>query len=197
MVVGWCRERAGAKRRGRSRAAARRAPGLLRAHGAIAASGGGRAAGAAGGRVVVPAGVAAHRGTAVLAEPLNLRREERLDVARPQPVLEPAIAFLALFGAFELVSLYTGTLPNQVLRTVHVGFLGLIACGLLANAEETSRSGRAFWWAVGAVSFGVGLYHWWNYIELVNRAGELTGADMVVGITALIVPLLLWRRGVR
>lgn len=117
-----------------------------------------------------------------------------LAAARRQPVREPVIAFLALLGAFELVSLYTGTLPNQVLRTVHVGFLGLIACGLLANAEETSRFGRAFWWLVGVVAFGVGLYHWWNYMELVNRAGDLTGADMIVGITALAVLfLLVWR----
>jgi TRAP transporter 4TM/12TM fusion protein len=117
-----------------------------------------------------------------------------LGVIRGRTMAEPAIAFLAMLGAFELVSLYTGTLPNQVLRTLHVGFLALIACGLLANADETSRPGRLFWWAVGLVGFAVGLYHWWNYIELVNRAGELTDADMVVGITALAVLfLLVWR----
>ncbi len=117
-----------------------------------------------------------------------------LGALRGRAMVEPAIAFLALLGAFELVSLYTGTLPNQVLRTVHVGFLALIACGLLANADETSPIGRLFWRAVGVVGFAVGLYHWWNYIELVNRAGELTGADMVVGITALAVLfLLVWR----
>ncbi len=117
-----------------------------------------------------------------------------LGLVRGRPMLEAAIAFLALLGAFELVSLYTGTLPNQVLRTVHVGFLALIACGLLANADETAPPARAFWWAVGIIGFAVGLYHWWNYMELVNRAGELTDADMVVGIAALAVLfLLVWR----
>jgi len=117
-----------------------------------------------------------------------------LGAARGRANIEAILAFLTLFGAFELVSLYTGTLPNQVLRTLHVGFLCLTACGLLANADETSPPARIFWWAVGIVGFTLGLYHWWNYNELVNRAGELTHADMVVGISALIVLfLLVWR----
>jgi TRAP transporter 4TM/12TM fusion protein len=117
-----------------------------------------------------------------------------LGAARGRTNIEAILAFLTLFGAFELVSLYTGTLPNQVLRTLHVGFLCLTACGLLANADETSPPARIFWWAVGIVGFSLGLYHWWNYNELVNRAGELTHADMVVGIAALIVLfLLVWR----
>ncbi len=117
-----------------------------------------------------------------------------LGAVRGQPNTEAILAFLTLFGAFELVSLYTGTLPNQVLRTVHVGFLCLTACGLLANADEASPPARIFWWAVGMIGFSLGLYHWWNYNELVNRAGELTHADMVVGIAALIVLfLLVWR----
>lgn len=117
-----------------------------------------------------------------------------LGVARGRPRQEAIIAFLALFGAFELVSLYTGTLPNQVLRTVHVGFLCLTACGLLANADETSPPARMVWWAIGLVGFAIGLYHWWNYNDLVNRAGELTQADLIVGIAALAVLfLLVWR----
>ena len=117
-----------------------------------------------------------------------------LSALRGRPMGEAAIAFLALLGAFELVTLYTGTLPNQVLRTVHVGFLCLTACGLLANADETSPPARIFWWGVGIVGFAIGLYHWWNYVELVNRAGDLTQADIVVGLAALAVLfLLVWR----
>ncbi|MBX9909874.1 MAG: TRAP transporter permease [Beijerinckiaceae bacterium] len=114
--------------------------------------------------------------------------------ARGRVMGDAVLAFLMLFGAFELVSLYTGTLPNQVVRTLHVGFLCLTACGLLANADETSPPGRIFWWAVGVAGFLVGLYHWWNYVELVNRAGEVTTTDAVVGLTALAVLfLLVWR----
>jgi TRAP transporter 4TM/12TM fusion protein len=117
-----------------------------------------------------------------------------LGAARGRVMGEAVLAFAMLFGAFELVSLYTGTLPNQVVRTLHVGFLCLTACGLLANADETSPAGRIFWWAVGVAGFLVGLYHWWNYVELVNRAGEVTTADAVVGLTALAVLfLLVWR----
>lgn len=117
-----------------------------------------------------------------------------LSALRGRVMGEAAIAFLALLGASELVTLYTGTLPNQVLRTVHVGFLCLTACGLLANADETSPLARVFWWAVGVVGFAAGLYHWWNYVELVNRAGDLTSGDMVVGLSALAVLfLLVWR----
>lgn len=117
-----------------------------------------------------------------------------LGAARGRLMGEAALAFLMLLAAFELVSLYTGTLPNQVLRTVHVGFLCLTACGLLANAEGTSAGVRLFWWAVGVLGFAIGFYHWWNYTELVNRAGELTELDMAVGLAALAVLfLLVWR----
>ncbi len=117
-----------------------------------------------------------------------------LSALRGRVMGEAVIAFLTLLGAFELVTLYTGTLPNQVLRTVHVGFLCLTACGLLANADESSPPARIFWWAVGFVGFAAGLYHWWLYEELVNRSGELTTGDVVVGFATLAVLfLLVWR----
>ncbi len=109
-------------------------------------------------------------------------------------VQEALLAFLALLAAFELIALFTGTLPNQVLRTLHVGFLCLVSCGLLANDADTGPAARVGLWAMGLIGFAVGLYHWAFYTDLVNRAGELTDGDMVVGIVALAVLFaLVWR----
>jgi TRAP transporter 4TM/12TM fusion protein len=85
-------------------------------------------------------------------------------------------------------------LPNQVLRTLHVGFLCLVSCGLLGNEATTAWPIRVLLWVLGIIGFAVGLYHWALYNELVNRAGELTDADMVVGIVALVTLFaLVWR----
>lgn len=66
------------------------------------------------------------------------------------------------------MALFTGTLPNRVLRTLHVGFLCLVACGLLANGPYASSARavparRIGWWLVGLAGFLAGLYHWAFY----------------------------------
>ena len=110
-----------------------------------------------------------------------------------RPVMDAILAFVELLAAFELIALYTGTLPNQVLRTLHVGFLCLVSCGLLGNDPAAPRTMRILLWGAGLIGFAVGLYHWAFYNDLVNRAGELTDADMVVGIVALFVLFaLVW-----
>jgi TRAP transporter 4TM/12TM fusion protein len=113
---------------------------------------------------------------------------------RGRAVTDMVLAFAMLVAAFELVALFTGTLPNQVLRTLHVGFLCLVSCGLLANDAGVGRLNRIGLWLMGLIGFGVGLYHWAFYKDLVNRAGELTDADMAVGIVALTTLfILVWR----
>ncbi|WP_460450666.1 TRAP transporter permease [Alsobacter sp. SYSU BS001988] len=102
----------------------------------------------------------------------------------------PAKALFAIalaFSVFQIATSIYAILPTQVLRTVHVGFLVLVACALVANHKAPPGLWRTLAWLVGIVGFGVGLYHWIFYLDLVNRAGELTHLDMAVGLTGLVI----------
>lgn len=113
---------------------------------------------------------------------------------RRRSILNGVLAWIAVAGAFGLVLWFGGSMPSQVVRTIHVGFLCLVAGAMIANHRSGSSSLRAFGWIVGVASFLVGLYHWAFYEELVIRAGELTTLDLIVGIAALAILIyLVWR----
>jgi TRAP transporter 4TM/12TM fusion protein len=113
---------------------------------------------------------------------------------RRRSIVDGVLAWIAVAGAFGLVLWFGGSMPSQVVRTIHVGFLCLVAGAMIANHRSGSSSLRAVGWVVGFASFLVGLYHWALYEELVVRAGELTTLDLVVGIAALAILIyLVWR----
>jgi len=117
-----------------------------------------------------------------------------VDAARGRPVREALFAFVPLIVTFVLLARFAGGVPSQIVRTIHVGFLCLVAGGMLANHRAAGPAAKAFAWGLGLVGFVVGLYHWTLYYDLVNRAGDLTNADAIVGIAALAVLfILVWR----
>ena len=95
------------------------------------------------------------------------------------------IAFV--FSAFQIATAVYAILPTQTLRTMHVAFLVLVGGGLIANHKAPNAAWRVVGWAIAFAGFGVGLYHWIFYLDLVNRAGELTQLDFIVGIAALVI----------
>jgi TRAP transporter 4TM/12TM fusion protein len=109
-------------------------------------------------------------------------------------VVDGALALVSLAIAYALIFKFPGSLPSQVVRALHVGFLCLVAGGMLANHKARSPSTRVLGWIIGLFGFAIGVYHWALYEELVIRAGELTQADLVVGIAAIaILFYLVWR----
>ncbi len=98
------------------------------------------------------------------------------------------------FSAFQLYTAAYSPLPSQIVRAVHVGFLLLVALGLFANRQGPSSF--AFWrdWALGALAFLVGLYHWVFYEDLILRAGEPNTPDIVVGVIAVVLVFETGRR---
>ncbi len=98
------------------------------------------------------------------------------------------------FSCFQISTSIYAILPTQVLRALHVGFLVLVACALIANHTAKSPLLKALGWAIGLAGFGVGLYHWIFYIDLVNRAGDLSNADFAIGVVSLLVLFgISWR----
>lgn len=127
--------------------------------------------------------------------PDELEIEHGLPAGWGDGVWGTALFLIALcFSAFQLTTSVYAVLPTQVLRTVHVGFLTLVASALIANHTFKNPLARVLGWAFGLIGFAVGLYHWVFYLDLVNRAGELTGLDLAVGITGLVVLFAVsWR----
>jgi TRAP transporter 4TM/12TM fusion protein len=98
------------------------------------------------------------------------------------------------FSAFQIALSVYAILPTQVLRAMHVGFLVLVSAALLANHRATSRWQWAIGWLIGLIGFGVGLYHWIFYFDLVHRASDLLPVDFVVGVVSLLILFVVaWR----
>jgi TRAP-type uncharacterized transport system fused permease subunit len=117
-----------------------------------------------------------------------------LQGARQRSIADGVIAWLAVAGAFGLILKFGGSLPSQVVRALHVGFLCLVAGAMIGNHRATSSTARLLGWGIGIAGFAVGLYQWALYNDLVIRAGELTQADMVFGIVALVILVyLVWQ----
>ncbi len=87
-----------------------------------------------------------------------------------------------VFSTFQIVTAAFSPLSSSVVRAVHVGFLLLVTFALFPPLKV-----KALGWIVGGVAFVAGLYHWVFEAELVQRAGEMTPADMVVGTLTIVL----------
>ena len=117
-----------------------------------------------------------------------------LQAVRGRSILDGALAWIAVAVAFGLIVKFGGSLPSQVVRALHVGFLCLVAGAMVANHRAKSSTTRILGWAIGIAGFTVGLYQWGLYNELMVRSGDLTQLDMVLGIAALLILIyLVWQ----
>jgi TRAP transporter 4TM/12TM fusion protein len=90
------------------------------------------------------------------------------------------------FSAFQIWTATFTPLSTQVVRSIHVGFL-LLVTFLLFNARERDHRDRIPWydWIMGAGGFALGFYHWVFEAELIQRAGDPTTTDLVIGIIVI------------
>lgn len=106
------------------------------------------------------------------------------------------VAAIAL--AFSIFQMYTAAfspLSSLVTRSIHVGFLVLLAFALYPGWREGRRE-RVPWfdWLLGATAFTLGLYHWVFETELILRSGDPSPADLVVGSIIVILVFDACRR---
>jgi len=97
-----------------------------------------------------------------------------------------AFGIAIVFALFQLWTAAYGTLPSQVVRAMHVGFLLLLGFGLVGNLVAKTLPGRVFFWTLAVLGFCTGLYNWVFYADLLRRSSFLTPLDLVMG-TILIV----------
>jgi len=92
------------------------------------------------------------------------------------------------FSAFQIgAAAHVFDLPSQVVRAVHVGFLGLLAFPLVAAARRAPPPLRALAWLMAAASVAVAAYQWIEYAPLLLRAGDPVPLDLAFGVIALVV----------
>jgi TRAP transporter 4TM/12TM fusion protein len=98
------------------------------------------------------------------------------------------IAAVALaFSAFQLVVAAFSPLSSLPTRSIHVGFLMLLAF-LLYPVHPSSRLHRLPWFdlAIGIACFVLGLYHWEFEADIVQRTDPTT-IDLVVGVSVVVL----------
>lgn len=97
----------------------------------------------------------------------------------------------AIAVAFSLFQIATAAhvidLPSQIVRAFHVGFLILLAVPLAAAARKLSTPLSLAAWLCGIAGFAVACYQWWEYGSLLQRAGDPTEIDIIVGLASLIL----------
>ncbi|NYT79511.1 TRAP transporter permease [Alcaligenaceae bacterium] len=112
------------------------------------------------------------------------------DHATPLP---RAVFWIAiLFSAFQVYTAAFSPLSSQVVRAIHVGFVILLVFTL--SPGFLGIKNRHLNWAVGLIGFVFSTYHWVFESDLTARAGQMTDADMVVGIVILVLVFEAARR---
>ena len=91
------------------------------------------------------------------------------------------------FSAFQIMVAAWNFLPTQSVRGIHVGFLILLSYGLVANFTAKTNWQRLLGWATGGVGFYCGLYQWLYYADLIQRDGDPSRLDLVVGTVLAIL----------
>ncbi|TGS92526.1 TRAP transporter permease, partial [Mesorhizobium sp. M8A.F.Ca.ET.213.01.1.1] len=92
-----------------------------------------------------------------------------------------AFLIAVAFSVFQIYIAAYGSLPSQVVRAMHVGFLLLLGFGLIANLRATGAAAKAAFWTLGALGFATGLYNWVFNADLIRCSGFLTTPDLIVG----------------
>ncbi|MER8753960.1 TRAP transporter permease [Mesorhizobium sp. M1050] len=105
-----------------------------------------------------------------------------------------AFLIAVAFSVFQIYIAAYGSIPSQVVRAMHVGFLLLLGFGLIANLRARSVPAKAVFWTLGVLGFGTGLYNWVFYTDLIRRSGFLTTPDLIVGAVLVVLVFEAARR---
>jgi len=118
------------------------------------------------------------------------------DSKRPHAAtLTGAIFWAAIaFSTYQLWMAAFHPLSSQVIRALHVGFVLLMVFALFPPLGGRSALWRGLGWVLGILGFATGLYQWIFESDLTARAGELTRADWVVGVVAVVLVFEAARR---
>lgn len=97
-------------------------------------------------------------------------------------------AFALVFSFYQLVVAAFSPLSSQVIRSLHVGFLMMLAFMIFPMTKAaTGRKIPWYDWVLALTGFVLGFYHWYFETDLILRAGSPTVTDLVVGSVVLLL----------
>ena len=92
------------------------------------------------------------------------------------------------FSSFQLLTAaHIIDVPSQILRAVHVGFLGLLGFPLVLAIKKKKIFFKIIGWCIALVSVAVATYQIVEYKPLILRAGDPIQMDIVFGVLLLLV----------
>ncbi len=105
-----------------------------------------------------------------------------------------ALFYVALlFSTFQIITAAFHPVSSQILRAVHVGFL-LLTVFLSVPAFGIRRPWQPLAWLLGLAGMATAIYQWVFEAELIQRSGDLTGMDMLVGLVLIVLVFEAARR---
>lgn len=105
-----------------------------------------------------------------------------------------ALFYVALlFSIFQIVTAAFSPVSSQVLRAVHVGFL-LWVVFLSYPAYGTGRPWQPLAWILSLAGIATAVYQWVFEADLIQRSGDLTSSDTVVGLVLIVLVFEAARR---
>ena len=97
------------------------------------------------------------------------------------------------FSIFQIVTAAFSPISSQVLRAVHVGFL-LWVVFLSYPAYGKNRPWQPMAWLLSLAGIATAAYQWEYEAALIQRSGDLTSGDMVIGLVLIALVFEAARR---
>ncbi|MBE0549558.1 MAG: TRAP transporter permease, partial [Rubrivivax sp.] len=113
--------------------------------------------------------------------------------AAHKPLTRAVFAVAIAFSSFQIVTAAFSPISSQVVRAIHVGFVLLMVFALYPPRWGERRF-TALAWVLGIVGLVFSFYHWVYEADLTLRAGDMTQADMVIGLVTLALVFEAARR---
>ncbi|MFC3883312.1 TRAP transporter permease [Bacillus songklensis] len=104
---------------------------------------------------------------------------------------------LLAFSLFQLYTAIFGVFTAQIQRSIHLGFaLALIFLLFPASRKEKKRKRQIAWYDAIFSLLGLVVGSYWPLFigDLVNRVGQVTSLDLLVGLAAMVLILEATRR---
>lgn len=98
-----------------------------------------------------------------------------------------------LFSVFQIVTAAFSPISSIVLRAVHVGFL-LWVVFLSYPAYGKQRPWQPLAWLLSLGGVATAVYQWVFEADLIQRSGDLTTADMIIGVILIVLVFEAARR---
>ena len=113
--------------------------------------------------------------------------------ASPSSWPKALFAVALLFSIFQIVTAAFHPVSTQVLRAVHVGFL-LLVVFISIPAFGRGRPFQPLGWLLGLAGMATAAYQWYFEADLIQRSGDLTSSDMVIGLVLIVLVFEAARR---